>query len=220
MRNEIAGGGLPYSVILQNAQTATEFARFVTRDSSGNIVSISQTAANLFKTYLSGLDINLSYDKRLGPGDFFVRANGAYFYKYAVQNYNGTWTDVVNQGLSSVGEAGGAIIRWRHTLTLGYTTASWELSVTQNYQEPYMDTPSTVTQVPRHVSAYDTINTQASYMGLRHFDFTVGVINLFNQNPPYTNYGSIANNFVGGYDLTYGDPRGRYVYATIRYQLR
>ena len=220
MRNEIAGGGLPYSVILQNAQTATEFARFVTRDSSGNIVSISQTAANLFKTYLSGLDINLSYDKRLGPGDFFVRANGAYFYKYAVQNYNGTWTDVVNQGLSSVGETGGAIIRWRHTLTLGYTTASWELSVTQNYQEPYMDTPSTVTQVPRHVSAYDTINTQASYMGLRHFDFTVGVINLFNQNPPYTNYGSIANNFVGGYDLTYGDPRGRYVYATIRYQLR
>ena len=149
----------------------------------------------------------------------FVQANGAYFYKYAVQNYNGTWTDVVNQGLSSVGEAGGVIIRWRHTLTLGYRTASWELSVTQNYQEPYRDTPSTVTQVPRDVSAYDTINTQASYSGLRHFDFTIGVINLFNQNPPYTNYGSIANNFVGGYDLTYGDPRGRYVYATVRYHL-
>ena len=45
------------------------------------------------------------------------------------------------------------------------------------------------------------------------------MINLFNQNPPYTNYGSIANNFVGGYDLTYGDPRGRYVYATVRYHL-
>jgi iron complex outermembrane receptor protein len=220
LRNEIAGGGLPYSVILQNAQTANEFSRFVTRDSSGNIVSISQTAANLFKTYLSGLDINLSYDKRVGPGAVFVQANGAYFYKYAVQNYNGTWTDVVNQGLSSVGEAGGVIIRWRHTLTLGYRTASWELSVTQNYQEPYRDTPSTVTQVPRDVSAYDTINTQASYSGLRHFDFTIGVINLFNQNPPYTNYGSIANNFVGGYDLTYGDPRGRYVYATVRYHLR
>ena len=149
----------------------------------------------------------------------FVQANGAYFYKYAVQNYNGTWTDVVNQGLSSVGEAGGAIIRWRHTLTLGYRTDSWELSVTQNYQEPSRDTPSTVTQVPRDVSAYDTINTQASYSGLRHFDFTIGVINLFNQNPPNTNYGSIANNFVGGYDLTYGDPRGRYVYATVRYHL-
>ena len=220
MRNEIASGGLPYSVILQNTQTAAEFSRFVTRDSSGNIVSISQTAANLFKTYLSGLDVTLSYDKRLGPGDVFVRANGAYFYKYAVQNYNGTWTDVVNQGLSSVGETGGAVIRWRHTLTVGYRTASWEFSATQNYQEAYMDTPSTITRVARDVAAYDTINTQVSYAGLRHFDFTVGVINLFNQDPPYTNYGSIANNFVGGYDLTYGDPRGRYVYATVRYHLR
>lgn len=220
LRNEIAGGGLPYFVILQNAQTATEFSRFITRNAAGNIVSISQTAQNLFKTYLSGLDITLNYHKQLGPGEVFVSGNGAYFYKYAVQNYDGTWTSVVNQGLSSVGEAGGVIIRWRHTLTLGYRTPSWELSVTQNYQEPYLDTPSTVTGTPRHVSAYDTINTQVSYSGMRHFDFTLGVINLFNQNPPYTNYGSIANNFVGGYDLTYGDPRGRYIYATIRYHLR
>ena len=220
LRHEIVVGGLPYSVILQNAQTAAEFSGFVTRDAAGNIVSISQTNQNLFKTYLSGLDINLSYDWRLGPGEIFVRGNGTYFYKYAVQNYNGTWTSVINQGLSQVGTEGGVIVRWRHTLTIGYTTPSWELSVTQQYQEPYLDTPSTVTQVPRHVSAYDTINTQASYTGLRHFDFTLGVINLFNQNPPYANYASIANNFVGGYDLTYGDPRGRYIYATIRYHLR
>lgn len=220
LRNEIVPGGLPYSVILENAQTAAEFSRFVTRDAAGNIVSISQTNQNLFKTYLSGLDITLTYNKRLGPGDIFVRGNGAYFYKYAVQNFNGTWTSVINQGLSQVGEAGGVIVRWRHTLTIGYTTPSWELSVTQQYQEPYLDTPSTITQVPRHVSAYDTINAQASYTGLRRFDFTLGVINLFNQNPPYANYASIANNFVGGYDLTYGDPRGRYVYATVRYHLR
>ena len=97
---------------------------------------------------------------------------------------------------------------------------TWNLSLLAGqYQEPYLDTPSTVTQVPRHVSAYDTINTQASYTGLRHFDFTLGVINLFNQSPPYANYASIANNFVGGYDLTYGDPRGRYIYATVRYHL-
>jgi hypothetical protein len=33
------------------------------------------------------------------------------------------------------------------------------------------------------------------------------------------NYASSANNFIGGYDITYGDPRGRYVYATIAYTL-
>jgi hypothetical protein len=33
------------------------------------------------------------------------------------------------------------------------------------------------------------------------------------------NYASITNNFVGGYDLSYGDPRDRYVYATVAYTL-
>jgi iron complex outermembrane receptor protein len=91
--------------------------------------------------------------------------------------------------------------------------------VTQNYQEPYLDSPSTVTEVSRYVSAYDTFDVQGSYKGLRNFDLTLGVKNLFNQNPPYTNYGSTTNNFVGGYDLAYGNPYGRYIYATVEYTL-
>lgn len=43
--------------------------------------------------------------------------------------------------------------------------------------------------------------------------------NVFNRDPPYANYGGIVNNFVGGYDLSYGDPRGRYIYATVQYTL-
>lgn len=45
------------------------------------------------------------------------------------------------------------------------------------------------------------------------------VWHVFNRSPPYTNYASITNNFVGGYDLSYGDPRDRYFYATIEYSL-
>ena len=44
--------------------------------------------------------------------------------------------------------------------------------MTQNYQEPYLDSPSTITDVSRYVSAYDTMDMQGSYTGLRHFDFT------------------------------------------------
>jgi iron complex outermembrane receptor protein len=219
LRNSITGGGLSYNVILKNAQTATQFASYVTRDASGNIVFISQTNANLFKTYVSGLDINLTYDYPIGPGYILVRGNGSYYYKYDMQNFDGTWTSQINEGDSQAGVNGGVIVRWRHTLTLGYTTSSWEASVTQNYQEPYLDTPSTITLQPRYVSAYDTFDLQGSYLGLRHFDFTLGMKNIFNRNPPYANYGGIVNNFVGGYDLGYGDPRGRYVYATVRYSL-
>ena len=219
LRDSITPGGLSYNVILKNAQTATQFASYITRDASGNIVFISQTNANLFKTYVSGLDINLDYDIPVGPGYVLLRGNGTYYYKYDMQNFDGTWTSQINQGDSQAGVGGGVIVRWRHTLTLGYAAPDWELSMTQNYQEPYMDIPSLITRVPRHVSAYDTFDVQGSYTGLSHFDFTLGVKDLFNQHPPYANYASLVNNFVGGYDLSYGDPRDRYIYATIRYTL-
>jgi iron complex outermembrane recepter protein len=219
LRNAITPGGLPYNVILENAQTATEFASYIQRDSSGNIVYISQTNANLFKEYVSGLDINLDYDIPFGPGYFLLRGNGSYYYTYNAQQFNGTWISQINQGDSQVAEDGGVIVRWRHSLTLGYTAPSWALSMTQNYQEPYLDSPSTITEVSRHVSAYDTLDMQGSYTGLAHFNFTVGVQNLFNHNPPYANYASTTNNFVGGYDLSYGNPYGRYVYATAAYTL-
>ena len=55
-------GGLSYATILQNAQTATEFASLITRDPTTNqIISISQTNANLFKSEVSGLDADLKY---------------------------------------------------------------------------------------------------------------------------------------------------------------
>ncbi|HEV2441887.1 MAG TPA: TonB-dependent receptor [Steroidobacteraceae bacterium] len=219
LRDAITPGGLPYNVILANAANATEFASYITRDANGNIVFISQTNANLFKTYVSGLDVDLEYDIPVGPGYFLVRGNGSYYYKYDAQQFNGTWISQINQGDSQVAEAGGVIVRWRHSLTLGYNEPSWQVSVTQNYQEPYLDQPSTITQVSRHVSAYDTFDVQGSYTGLNHFDFTLGVKNVFNQNPPYGNYASTVNNFVGGYDLSYGNPYGRFLYATVAYSL-
>src|SRR5581483_4623543 len=103
LRNEIAVGGLPTSTILQNAQTATEFASFITRDADGNIVTISQTNANLFKTYLSGIDVNLRYAVPIGPGQIFTLLDGSYNYKYSRQNSDGTWTSQLDFGLPTVG---------------------------------------------------------------------------------------------------------------------
>ena len=220
LRNAITPGGLPYNVILASAQNATEFASYITRDANGNIVFISQTNANLFKTYVSGLDVNLDYDIPVGPGYFLLRGNGSYYYKYDAQQFDGTWISQINQGNSQVATTGGVIVRWRHSVTVGYDAPSWELSATQNYQEPYDDAKSNITQVPRHVSAYDTLDLQGSYRGFEHFDFTLGVKNVFNQDPPYANYASVTNNFVGGYDLSYGSPYGRYVYATVEYTLQ
>ena len=219
LKNRIVVGGLNYAVILQNAQTATQFANLITRNAAGQIVSISQTNANLFKSDVSGLDVDLKYAIPIADlGTVTLLGNGTYFYKYDAQNADGTWTGQLDKGLNSVSN-GGIVSRFRYSATALYEAQTWAVSVTQNFQKRYRDASSTFTQVAREVSAYDTIDAQVSYVGLKSFNFTLGVRNLFDKIPPYANYASSTNNFIGGYDITYGDPLGRFVYARVKYTL-
>jgi len=219
LEDQIVVGGLNYAVILQNAQTATQFADLITRDASGTITAISQTNANLFKTQLSGLDVDLRYNIPMGDfGTVTLTGNGSYFYKYDAQNSNGTWTGQLDKGLNSVSN-GGIVSRFRYNATAVYEAKTWNVSLTQNYQKRYRDAAGSISLVPRYVSAYDTVDAQAAYTGLKSFVFTVGVRNLFDKVPPYANYASSTNNFVGGYDITYGDPLLRFVYARVKYTL-
>jgi iron complex outermembrane receptor protein len=218
LRNEIVFGGLPYAVILQNAQTATQFANLITRDASGRIIAINQTNANLFKVNLYGVDIDLKYAVGLGSlGELSLLGTGTYFFKYDSQNADGSWTGQLDRGLTN---EGGVIARWRHSLTIIYDFGSISASVTQNFQKGYSDIPSSFSLLPRTVSPSDTIDAQVAYTGVKSFKFTVGAKNVFDKVPPYANYASQANNFVGGYDITYGDPRGRFVYLNVGYALR
>jgi iron complex outermembrane recepter protein len=217
LRNQIVDGGLSYATILQNAQTATQFASLITRNAAGQIVSISQTNANLFKSSVSGLDMDLKYRLNFGAaGALSLDGNGTYFYRYVTQNPNGSWTSQVDKGLTSVG---GVVARWRYTATAEYDVGPWGISLTENYQKRYHDAASSVTSVPRYVSAYEIVNGQMFFTGLKSFKFSLGAKNLFNRAPPYANYAGSANNFIGGYDVSYGDPLGRFVYVNATYTL-
>jgi iron complex outermembrane receptor protein len=210
-------GGLSYATILQNAQTATQFANLITRDPVTNqIVSISQTNTNLFKTEVAGLDADVKYAYDVTDADrISLLANGTYFARYLTQNSDGSWTSQIDKGLTSVG---GVISRFRGNATLEYQRSSLlNISMTQNFQKRYHDVPGNITGAPRYVSAYETVDAQATFLGLKNLKFTLGGKNIFNKNPPYANYASSANNFIGGYDVTYGDPRGSFVYGKVVY---
>ena len=220
LKNQIVNGGLSYATILQNAQTATQFANLITRNAAGQIVAISQINANLFKTELSGLDIDLKYRLHVGnSGLLSLFGNGTYFYRYVTQNPDGTWSSQVDKGLNQVSPNGGIISRWRYSATAAYELGPWGVSLTENFQKRYHDAASSISATPRYVSAYETVNGQFFFTGLKSFKFTLGVNNLFNRSPPYANYAATTNNFIGGYDITYGDPLGRFVYASFAYSL-
>jgi len=218
LKDAIVVGGLPLATVLQSAASETQFANLITRDANGNITSISQTNENLFKEDVSGLDVNLRYAFDIGDfGRITIQGDGTYFYKFAVQNPDGSWTGQIDKGLTS---QDGLISRWRHNLSLIYDIGNFDASLTQHFQKKYHDSSSNFTGVSREVSAYDTFDGQLSYHLAKAWTFTVGVINIADAAPPYANYASSANNFVGGYDLSYGDPRGRFVYGRVGFQFR
>ena len=218
LKDSIVVGGLPVSVILQNAASATQFASLITRDANGNIVFISQTNANLFRVNVSGTDLDFKYAFDVGNyGRISLLLDGTYYYKYATQNPNGSWTGQIDKGVTT---EPGVISRWRHTASIVYDIGPWDVSLIEHYQKRYHDSAGTVTGATRYVGAYDTLDGQLSYHLNKAWTFTAGVINIADSNPPYANYASSANNFVGGYDLSYGDPRGRFVYGRVGFQFR
>ncbi len=220
LKDAIVVGGLPTATILQNAASATQFANLITRDANGNIVFISQTNANLFKENVSGTDVNLRYAFDIGDyGRISLLGNGTYYYKFATQNPDLSWTGQIDKGLTTVS---GVISRWRHSLSLVYDIGNWDASLTQHFQKGYHDSNGNVLGVNamRNVGVYDTVDGQLSFHLTPAWTFTAGVINIGDAAPPYANYASSANNFVGGYDLSYGDPRGRFVYGRVGFQFR
>jgi iron complex outermembrane receptor protein len=220
LKNQIVVGGLSYATIMQSAASEMQYASFITRNANGDVVSINQTNANLFKSAVSGFDVDLKYHLDLGKaGRFSLYGDSTYFYRYVIQNADGTWTSEVDKGLALVTTNGGVVARFRYNLTAGYELGPWGLSLTQNYQKRYHDTASSITGVTRFVEPYVTIDGQMYYSPTKSLRVTLGVKNLFNRVPPYANYAATANNFIGGYDISYGDPLLRYVYLGAVYSL-
>jgi len=69
------------------------------------------------------------------------------------------------------------------------------------------------------VGAYRIYDVQAAFSGIEHLRLAVGVKNVLNTDPPYTNAGG-QNYFQSGYDPGYADPRGRFIWGTVTYKFK
>ena len=187
----------------------------------GPITNIDQTKINLGKTYLSGVDVD--FRATTDPteyGKFAFSLNGTYFTKYVIQNPDGTYTTQLDTANNSTG---GVIVRWRHYATASWTSGPFGLTFAQQFQKNYNDLPGTFEDpsdpafVPRKVSSYPLYHLQGQYTGYKDLTLILGVRNLFDRDPPYTNAGG-QTVFQSGYDPLYADPRGRFLYARATYK--
>jgi iron complex outermembrane receptor protein len=181
----------------------------------GPIIQIDQTNINLGQTKVGGVDLDLRFTQPAWGGRFSASLAGTYFSKYDVQNPDGSFAN----GLDSTNSAtGGVVPRWKHYASIDYAAGPWGVTLGQSWQKRYHDLPGTsATAPPRKVGVYELYDLQARYSGFRNLELRVGIRNLFDKDPPYSNAGG-QTSFQGGYDPAYADPRGRFYYAGLTYK--
>jgi len=216
------------------------YTPLVSRDSSGNITNIVTNDVNSGGVVTSGVDLDVKWNGLRTPaGQFSAELAGTWIQKYdlttidgTVQHSVGRTTDPSDSAINAVTN-GGMIFRWKHALTVNWKYAAYGLALTQNFQSSYRDAPPAiddcdpadytapdappaVCSTGRHVSSFATYDLQGEYSGVKNLTFRLGLKNILNRQPPtVTTNGTY---FQTGYDPTYYDPHGRFVYGSATYK--
>ena len=188
----------------------------VVRDEDGAVSYLQFKKENRGKLNTSGLDIALNWrgdDTALGR--FSASLNGTLITKYEFQSDpNSPMTD----GLG-VFRDDKAVQRWRHKLSIDWTRGPVNLSLGNTFFSSYRDQ-----NIPgladagwndRDVKAYSLWDLTGSYAFTKNIKLRAGVINMFDTAPPFTNQ---SRYFEVTWDPTYGDPRGRSMFANLQYK--
>jgi len=162
---------------------------------------------NLGEVHTSGIDVSLLWKlPRSSYGDFTFNIDGTWVHSYKYQNETGgAWTENVGIYADST-----PVFRWKHNATLSWKRGQWGASFSNKYMSGYVDQYDET-----RVKAYSTYSLSGNYTGFKNTDLTLGIKNLFNTDPPYTNQ---TTTFQEGYDPRYTDPLGRTFYVKATYK--
>jgi iron complex outermembrane recepter protein len=182
------------------------------------------TNINSGKVFISGLDLDGKYRVSAGEvGKLTFGWAATYYSRWDSENPDGTYSPNINSASSFTS---GVIPRLKATYSLDWERGPWNAALAYHWQSSYSDICGNSDDncdanggpnPPRQVGAYETWDVQGSYAGIKDLKLTAGIKNLFNRTPPYTNAGGAAF-FQAGYDPSYADPRGRYLYLNATYK--
>lgn len=194
------------------------FSQYYHRDATGHLSTdgtlcpgsdcgyVDQRNQNLGGLNSNGVDLSASLRMPTSVGTFNFGYNGTYVIKYEYQDYQGgPWNQNVGAFVGT-----GPVFRWQHNMTGSLKMNSVTLGTAVNYKSGYEDADPSNT-----VSAYVTMDLYGSWQPMKGLSFTLGVRNLFNREPPYSNQTQV---FQANYDPRYADPTGRMYYLRAGYQ--
>jgi iron complex outermembrane receptor protein len=219
----------PQFIVDQAAAGVAPYTGLVTRDNAGNINLITSTNINAGSVMTSGVDVDVKWKSTKSSwGGLNAELNGTWTQKYnetlpdgTVQQSVGNTIDADGNPLNAV-SAGGILFKWKHTLEVGYEYGPYEFGISQNYQSKYNDSSradcsdAVSCATPAKVKAFQTFDLQGAYTGIKGVTLRLGAKNFTNRQPPQTIM--LGQYFQVGYDPTYYDPHGRFIYGSATYK--
>ena len=185
---------------------------FVYSNGGTKLEYVVATLDNLGEMHTSGIDLGLNWKlPRSQYGTFTFNFDGTWVKKYEYQNERG------GEFVQNVGVYGdnAPVFRWRHNASLQWNLDKWNATLSNKYMSGYRDQNYVDEQFEQSVKAYSVWSLSGAYSGFKNTELTVGVKNLLNEDPPFSNQ---IGTFQSGYDPRFADPLGRTFYVRATYK--
>jgi len=183
---------------------------------------VLNTNLNLGDTQTSGFDFTFNWNpSATAYGRFSLNWRGTYVNKYEFQiEPGGVWYDPVanyNTRFTDDGGSPGAVIRFKQVLTVGWEMNAWNAGVTWTHTDGYRDSNNVPAPWNQNsVGNYNLWDLSVGYTGIKGLTLRAGVLNMFDEDPPFTN--QTARFQARAYDDRYHNPLGRTWTLGARYE--
>lgn len=184
----------------------------IVRDPTINqITRINLNYINASSVITDGVDLSVEYRTVTDYGQFYVTNSTSYVNRYDLKLDDGGET-IRAVGSRNFLNMARSLPHWRSSIMLGWSNGGHEVSTTVRYTGAYKDDENNDDRIDDHLTQDFQYNYFVPVVMNVEPQLTLGVINMFDQDPPAVN-----TNY--GFDSKLHDPRGRLVYGriTLRY---
>jgi iron complex outermembrane recepter protein len=206
--------------VLNNAGTLTpspaggiDCAPSYTAPTCGYILQTLQNTGGISTT---GFDLSAQYLLRTPIGKFRASLEGTLVTKFLLQEYlDGPQLNLDGQFV--LGNQ--PIIRWSHQLNVDWTNGPFGAGINNHFVSSYGDFALLANGQVHTVGDYDIWGIYASWKPVDPMLVLVGVSNLFDTDPPFSNQGGgLLTNWQAGFNPLFSDPTGRAFYMRLKYE--
>ncbi len=186
----------------------------------GPIETVLLNEQNLGDLRTSGVDIAAHWrGPSTGIGTFSFGLDGTRVLSWDEQLDGIEYTSALGRKGSDIA---GPVPRWKHHATLNWEYGHWGATIAETFQSGYDDanidrTGAPLVVPPRNVGSYDVWDLQLRYSGLSNTTIALGVKNLMDRAPPFSNQPFTRQ---VGYDPAYADPLDRMYYVRLSYTFK